>query len=152
IPIYAHEQATKRLKRKETFLQTRIDFFETLYRQMGCGVEGTKQVEKLKKAKEANRSQKIDGQIKTLKEGDILEGFRVLEVQGHAKDQIALLHEESGIMFAGDHIMLRTPVNPLVEPDSKANKIPVVTQYEKSLKKLQHYKMNRIYPGHGDII
>lgn len=152
IPVYAHESAIKRLKRDENLLQRRIEFFEQLYQQMGCGTEGADQVEKLKNAFEKNRFQKINGTVLPIKEGEILNGFSVIEVPGHAPDQIALYHEERGMLFSGDHVMGQTPVNPLVEMDQDGKRIPVVTYYEASLKKLQNYDISCIFPGHGNII
>lgn len=152
IPVYAHEYAIKRLKRDENLLQERIEFFEQLYQQMGCGIEGTEQVEKLKKALEENRSQKIIGSIQPIKEGELMNGFSILEIPGHAPDQIALYHEKSGMMFSGDHVMEQTPVNPLVEMALDGKRIPALTYYESSLKKLQNYYISRIFPGHGNII
>ncbi|MGM8366012.1 MBL fold metallo-hydrolase [Virgibacillus sp. W0181] len=152
VPVYAHDKAIPRLKRDEQFLQSRIVFFEKLYREAGCGSAGVKQVDKLKKAAVENREQKVNGDIITVNEGDMLDGFQMVGLQGHAEDQIGLFHKDNGLFFAGDHLIAHLSSNALIEPDQKGNMLSSVQQYESSLKKLLRYELTTVFPGHGDII
>src|SRR5699024_1140966 len=152
IPVYAHRDAMLRLKRDEAFLKKRIAFFQTLYNEMGCGDRGEKQIEKLNKALKKNKSQIIEGEILPLVEGDEIDGFRVIETPGHAPDHIVLLHEDSGLLLAGDHLIQHVSSNALIEPDKQGEKISSLLQYEHSLKKLKDYSLSIAYPGHGEIV
>lgn len=152
VPVYAHEKAVVRLKRDGEFISKRIDFFQTLYSDMGCKESGEKQVEKLKKAAIDNVSQIVNGEILLLEEEDVIEGFKVIETPGHAPDHIALLNEESGILIAGDHLIQHISSNALIEPDENGVKIHTLQQYEQSLKKCLKFPLTVVYPGHGGLV
>lgn len=152
IPVYAHEKAIPRLRRDTAFLQKRIAFFETLYAEMGDEQSGLKQVEKLKKAMKENTGQKIDVAIRTIKEGDDIAGFQVIELPGHADDHIALYDRQIGLLFAGDHLLFHLSSNALIEPDQNGQVIASLQQYEASLKKLRNFSLSVVYPGHGPFI
>lgn len=152
IPVYAHPKAIVRLKRNSEFMQTRISFFRKLYKEMGCGERGEQQIEKLKRAMEKNKKQAIKGEILTIEEGEVIEGFRVVAVPGHAPDHIALFHPETGIFVGGDHLIKHISSNALIEPDQQGKKIFSLFQYEESLKKCRKYPLTVVYPGHGEMV
>lgn len=152
VPVYAHPNARVRLKRDRGFLEERAAFFEQLYLKMGCGQKAYDEARRLRRAIEDNQSQKIAEDIATLKEGEAIYGFQVFEIIGHSPDHIALFHEKSGILLAGDHILADTPTNALVEYDQNGKRTRSLEQYEYSLKKVAHLPLQAIYPGHGAII
>lgn len=63
VPVFTHTPSFPRLKRDPEFIQMRINFFEKLYREMGCGEAGVKQVEYLNRTAKANQSRKIEGEL-----------------------------------------------------------------------------------------
>lgn len=152
IPVYAHKDAIIRLKRERTFLETRIKFYENLFKEMGCGIEADKQIQRLERAIDKNAHQAINGDIIPIEEDDSLYGFDIYEVPGHAPDHVIFRHDESKIMFVGDHILKNSPTNALVECDPLGNRLPTLIMYEQSLKKLQNFSVEKIYPGHGEVI
>lgn len=152
IPVYAHEDAIIRLKRDRNFLEKRAQFFEKLYGEMGCGSDADELLERLKTSIDRNAHQKINGEIQSLVGGDYICGFNVIEVPGHAPDQITLWHEESGMMFVGDHLIKHSPSNALVELGKDGKRIRSLILYEKSLKKLLDFKVKTAYSGHGELI
>lgn len=152
IPLYAHHEALIRLKRDPFFLTQRLAFFEKLYEEMGCGKVSENHLTRLKEAIEANKSQKIIGEILPLVAGDIIFGFQVIEVPGHAPDQIALFHEKSGIVFVGDHMIEHSSSNALVDLGKDEKRIPSLQLYEQSLQKLLHFPITVAYSGHGEVI
>ncbi|MDC3413982.1 MBL fold metallo-hydrolase [Aquibacillus sp. 3ASR75-11] len=152
IPVYAHQSSLDRLARNETFLNKRIDFFRSLYSEMGCKEMGEKQVKLLQKKAKQNQYQAIKAKILPLKEGDRIYGFKVIETPGHWPDHIALLNPESGILLGGDHLIQHISSNALIEPDELGKKISTLQQYERSLKKCKDYALTVTYPGHGEIV
>lgn len=152
VPIYAHEKAFLRLKRDAVFLEKRIVFFNKLYHENGCGLTGEQQVDKLKAAFDKNKSQTINGSIHSLQEGDYIGGLRVVELPGHAPDQIGLLEEGTGVFFVGDHIIKHLSTNALIDMDEAGTKIPALLIYEKTLKKCLNYPLRTLYSGHGIVI
>lgn len=150
IPVFAAEEAIPRLKRDREFLEMRLDFFAALYKEMGCGEEGDKQVAYLTKAIEENKSQSILPDITPI--GRTHEGFDVIEVPGHAPDQIALLDVNERELFAGDLLIEHISSNALIEPDDSGRRLPTLTQHKKSLEKVRDLKVKKVFSGHGRII
>ncbi len=152
LPVYAHPDAWIRLKRIPAFLESRLCFFEKLYTQMGCGQEGSQQIERLEKAMVKNESQKIEGDIFPIDERESIFGFTVLEVLGHSPDHVALYYEESGILLAGDHIIGHSSSNALIEVGKDGKRTDSLCMYEDSLKKIAKMNIKTIYAGHGHTI
>src|SRR5699024_11605 len=48
VNVYAHSKAHLRLMRDENFLTKRINFFDQLYKNHGCGERGIAEVERMK--------------------------------------------------------------------------------------------------------
>ena len=69
----------------------------------------------------------------------------VLHTPGHASNHLCYLHESTGFLFTGDHIMNGSTVviNP---PDGD------MLDYLQSLEKLKNYDVTHLAPGHGDVI
>lgn len=152
IPVYAHRDAVVRLQREPSFFNRRIDFFQSLYSKMGCGKDGEIEVKRLREATIKNKDDVLHGEISLLQEGDCLDGLQVVEIPGHAADHIALFHEGSGQLLAGDHLLQHISSNALIEPDAQGQMIPSLQLYETSLKKCLKLPMTVIYPGHGEVI
>lgn len=151
IPVYVHPLSFPRLKRDPQFLDMRIDFFQKLYQEMGCGERGKKQVELLKKAIKENESQKITADLVEIGE-TFGEHFEVLEVPGHAPDQIALYDRKQERIFAGDLLISHISSNALVEPDENGKRIPSLLIHMDSLKNCLSLPMKQVYSGHGSVI
>src|SRR5699024_6294249 len=92
IPLYAHENAIKRLKRYHTFLTERIQLFAEIFKEMGCGLEAEKEVARLEKSRIKNAWQKVEGEIIPITGGEKMFGFDIIETPGHASDHIMLYH------------------------------------------------------------
>lgn len=152
IPVYAHEKALLRLQRDAEFLQKRIEFFDELYREHGCGLAGEQQVDRLRNSFMKNKAQAIVNKVHTLQAGDRIGGLRVIELSGHAPDQIGLLHAASGSFFVGDHVIEHLSTNALIDIDEEGEAIPALLHYVQALKKCLDYPIKRIYSGHGIVI
>ncbi|WP_047151785.1 MBL fold metallo-hydrolase [Aneurinibacillus tyrosinisolvens] len=152
LPIYAHKESIHRLKREKEFFSLRVEFFQQLYQEMGCGAPGEQQVEKLKEAIRRNEKNKIQADILPLTDFDTIAGLQIIETPGHSPDHLVFLHPQRKWLFAGDHLIGHISSNALVEPDQKGRRILTLVDYVDSLKKCLHLKIDTVYPGHGELI
>lgn len=150
IPVYAHQKAIPRLKREPSFFEMRIDFFQRLYEQMDCGETGEKQVNKLREAFEKNRDNMIVADILPL--GRMHGPFQVIEVPGHAPDQVAFYLEEEQVLIGGDLLIGHISSNAIVEPDEHGNRLKTLIQHYASLEKIGNLPLQWVYSGHGRVI
>jgi glyoxylase-like metal-dependent hydrolase (beta-lactamase superfamily II) len=82
-----------------------------------------------------------------LYEGDELDGWRVLEVPGHADGHLALLRD--GVLVSGDFLL--DPITPAIGwwPDSRPDPLG---DYLRSLGRVRELAPRIAYPGHGEPI
>jgi glyoxylase-like metal-dependent hydrolase (beta-lactamase superfamily II) len=151
IPIYTSPLSIPRLRRDQDFLELRMEYFSRLYREMGCGENGDKQISYLRKSIEKNKDSAIRGKIAAISEEYFL-NYTVIDVPGHAPDQLAFLDEANNWIFAGDLLIEHISSNALVEPDDYGKRMPSLIQHVNSLKKLHSLHVDIVYSGHGSII
>ncbi|MEM5812442.1 MAG: MBL fold metallo-hydrolase [Candidatus Aenigmatarchaeota archaeon] len=97
----------------------------------------------------------FDGKLKPrpvdhkLKEGQVLQvngmQLRVLHTPGHTPGSICLYNEKEGILFSGDTVFS----DGIGRTDMPGGDIE---ELDSSLQKLSKLKINKILPGHGDIV
>ncbi len=71
--------------------------------------------------------------------------LQVLHTPGHASDHICLLGQADRVLFTGDHILSGT-TSVIWPPDGDMD------AYMRSLELIQHLEVDRLLPGHGEII
>ncbi|WP_096199709.1 MBL fold metallo-hydrolase [Bacillus sp. FJAT-45350] len=152
IPVYAHPDAIPRVKRDQEFLTMRVEFFEKLYREMNCGEAGERQVEHLKESIEKNKHLALQSPITSLIEGDTILEFEVIELPGHAPDQIGFYDKKRKWLFGGDHLIQHISSNALVEPTATGERNRSIVQYIDSLHRCSKLHMDTVFSGHGLII
>ncbi|MBP1931050.1 MBL fold metallo-hydrolase [Ammoniphilus resinae] len=152
VPVYAHAEAIPRMKRDPKFLTMRIKFFEQLYREMGCGPMGEKQIEKLKEAVHNNQHQMIRTDILPFTGSDSIGDFQIIETPGHAPDHVSFFDPKKKWLFVGDHLIQHISSNAIVEPDQQGQRILTLIQYKESLQKCLTIDAEIIFPGHGELI
>ena len=82
-----------------------------------------------------------------LREGDEVDGWRVLELPGHADGHICL--ERDGVLVAGDHVLgVITPTVGLY-PESRPDPL---ADYQASLRRTIELAPRIALPGHGDPV
>ncbi|MGM7683609.1 MBL fold metallo-hydrolase [Cytobacillus sp. Hm23] len=77
--------------------------------------------------------------------------FSVLFVPGHSQTDMILWDPETGLTFAGDHLLKDISVNAFIEPPipfEQERPKPLI-QYRESLMKTRALPLTTIYPGHG---
>ncbi|HYX76030.1 MAG TPA: MBL fold metallo-hydrolase [Gaiellaceae bacterium] len=82
-----------------------------------------------------------------LREGDEVDGWRVLELPGHADGQIAL--ERNGVLVAGDHLLGAITPTVGLYPDSRPDPL---ADFQASLGRIVELAPELALPGHGDPI
>lgn len=152
VPVYVHARALPRLRRDPEFIEKRIRFFERLYREMGCGAAGERQVARLEEARRRNAHLTVRADLLTLKEGDVPGGCEVWEVPGHAPDHVVFWDRERKWLFAGDHLIAHISSNAFIEPDENGELLPVLVQYAESLEKCRRFDAELAFSGHGVVI
>jgi len=71
--------------------------------------------------------------------------IRAIHTPGHASNHVCFLHEDSNMLFTGDHVIDGSTVviNP---PDGN------MKQYIESLRRVNRLECDALAPGHGDLI
>jgi glyoxylase-like metal-dependent hydrolase (beta-lactamase superfamily II) len=82
-----------------------------------------------------------------LREGDELDGWRVLELPGHADGHICL--ERDGVLVAGDHLLGAITPTVGLYPDSRPDPLG---DYQASLRRTIELAPRVALPGHGDPV
>ncbi|MCP3772748.1 MBL fold metallo-hydrolase [Paenibacillus sp. MZ04-78.2] len=152
VPVYAHKDAIPRMKRDPDFIQMRLRFFDRLYREMGCGTAGERDIERLQRAAKKNEAYTTQTDIIPLTEGSRIGDYKVLEVPGHAPDHIVFWNENEKTLFAGDHLIKHISSNAFVEPDFEGARLRTLVQYVESLTKCSKIDADTVFPGHGELI
>jgi glyoxylase-like metal-dependent hydrolase (beta-lactamase superfamily II) len=82
-----------------------------------------------------------------LREGDDVDGWRVLELPGHADGHICL--ERDGVLVAGDHLLGTITPTVGLYPESRPDPLG---DYEASLRRTIELSPRLALPGHGDPV
>ncbi|ARK28883.1 MBL fold metallo-hydrolase [Halalkalibacter krulwichiae] len=151
IPVYVHPRSIPRLTRDKNFLEMRIAFFTELYDTMGCKETGKRQIKFLRESIEKNKNNAISANLLPLSQ-HTQAGFEVIEVPGHAPDQIALYNQTSKWLFSGDLLINHISSNALVEPDENGKRMLTLIDHMNSLRKCQTMDIETVFPGHGVLI
>ncbi len=152
IKVYAHPASIPYITQDKEFLVERIAFFEEMYHVMDAMPDAHRQIEEMKKSLVANEPLRIEGDIELIQEGDQILDFNVVEVPGHAPDQIMLYDPNKKWAFVGDLVIEHMSTNAIIEPDREGRLLPTVTQHLESLYRCLSLKAMRLFSGHGDVI
>jgi glyoxylase-like metal-dependent hydrolase (beta-lactamase superfamily II) len=82
-----------------------------------------------------------------LQEGDEVDGWRVLELPGHADGHICLLRD--GVLVAGDHLLQKVTPTVGLYPDSRPDPLG---DYLASLERTVELAPSLALPGHNDVV
>jgi glyoxylase-like metal-dependent hydrolase (beta-lactamase superfamily II) len=129
----------------------RIEFYQKLYQEMGCGENGEHRIDYLKKAVFDNKDQTLHADLRAITANSLL-NLKIIEIPGHAPDQLAFLDLRENWLFAGDLLLEHISSNALVEPDDFGNRLPTLSQHIESLRKCMELDVKLVYPGHGILI
>jgi glyoxylase-like metal-dependent hydrolase (beta-lactamase superfamily II) len=82
-----------------------------------------------------------------LREGDEVDGWRVLELPGHADGHICL--ERDGVLVAGDHLLGDITPTVGLYPESRPDPL---ADYQASLRRTIELAPELALPGHGEVV
>lgn len=74
--------------------------------------------------------------------------LKVLATPGHSRDHVVYLDEESGVLFAGDHVLPHITANPIMERRDPGEG-PTLVTYQESLRRVASLEVRLACPGHG---
>lgn len=150
MPVYAQTSAIPYLSLDEDYMIKRLDFFDELYAEMGCGSKGKSYIKKKRDAGNSGGFQnfKVDTDIIPVAENDKIGTLLVVETPGHSPDHIAFYDEKSKILFGGDFLLSHISSNAIIEPDAEGYKLQTLMQYINSFKKYLELDVEVVYPGH----
>jgi glyoxylase-like metal-dependent hydrolase (beta-lactamase superfamily II) len=151
IPVYAHPYAKLVLKRDPHYMNLRVDFFKKLYQEMGCGEFGDKQVANHRNPIILSEIKNIHCEIEEITNNGIL-GFDIVEIPGHAPDQVAFYSDECKWLFAGDLLFQHVPSSAMVEPNLDGTRTQSLVQQKMSLEKCLSLDVELVLSGHGNLI
>ncbi|MFJ5716029.1 MBL fold metallo-hydrolase [Neobacillus sp. NPDC093127] len=151
IPVYAHPYAILVLKRDKEYVKMRVEFFRKLYREMGCGEIGEKQVADYRNPIILNEDKKIHCEIQGITNNQLL-GFDIFEIPGHAPDQVAFYNKECKWLFAGDLLIEQISSKAMIEPNYDGIRTKSLVQQKQSLEKCLLLNAELVFSGHGMII
>lgn len=132
-------------------MENRITFYEQVYKEMGCGELGNKQIHYLRKSIKKNKHQAIQAEIKEIKNNQFLH-FNVLEIPGHAPDHIAFWDAKRNWLFSGDLLLEHISSNAFIEPDESGKRLHSLVQQRDSLMVCSSLQADIIFSGHGEMI
>ncbi|AOH54402.1 MBL fold metallo-hydrolase [Peribacillus muralis] len=150
IPVYAHPRAIPILQRDSEYIKMREEFFRNLYRRMGCGKFGDRQVIDLHNPILLTEDKKIECEIQVAQ--DLLFDFDILDIPGHAPDQIAFYNRKCKWLFSGDLLIAHMDINAFIEPYLDGVRTNSLIQQKHSLEKCISLNVEFIFSGHGDIL
>ncbi|WP_462409730.1 MBL fold metallo-hydrolase [Neobacillus sp. Marseille-QA0830] len=149
VPIYVHEWAQGPLNAGRDDFEKAQQFFHEFI--AGCGADFNEHIVRRRYRKEHWNN------VVYLTEGDTVRlggaEFETVHVPGHSQTDILLWNRESGIAFAGDHLIKAFSVNAFIEPPDpgEEHRPKPLLQYRDSLKKVRQLPLTTIYPGHGEV-
>ena len=151
IPVYIHPYALPKIKGDPEFLYKSYLFFADILNKLNTGEFGAQQVKARYKRQMNNPKTALDWNVKAI-EANTLFDFEVIEIPGHAPDQVAFYLPEENIIFTGDLLIDHLRSNAFVEPAPNGSRIPALTQHVASLEKIIELHPETALSGHGKVI
>lgn len=152
MPVYIHKEALPRLQYDGDFLLMRMQFFEKVYRKMGCLDDAKSRFKTLQQTYENRHELCIDADFRIVQPEQKLGRFHVIHLPGHSEDSIGFYDPLKKQLFAGDALLHDTSTNPIVDPDSKGNYVHNSLQQRDTLVKLANMPIQTLYAGHQQKI
>lgn len=152
VPIYIHSEAKPRLTFDGDFLNMRIQFFETFYKQMNCLEDAHSRLSTLRHTYKNRHKLRIDADYRIVDDSTQLGRFQVIPLPGHSTDSISFYDVKRKEMYAGDTVLKNTSTNAIIDPLANGTYVHANWQQRASLQKLATMDLETIYAGHQPII
>ncbi|QKS70576.1 MBL fold metallo-hydrolase [Paenalkalicoccus suaedae] len=147
--IIGHEKMQPWLVKDQAFFDQIYAFFRPFFAQNGVPEELVNQMVTTHQAY-LTYTEKTS-LTRTVREGDRIGDYTVLETPGHAQTHISLLSKD-GTLIAGDHLIAHISSNAIIEApySSGENRAKTLLQYRDALLKIKD--VSCVLPGHGEQI
>lgn len=152
IPVYAHPGAIPRMRFDPNYTEMRIEFFRNLYREMGCGRLGEREIARLRRKQNEYARLRVDGDVRPISPNAHADfaGLEPVESFGHAPDHVMWYDVRRKVLFTGDHVLPGINSNAIVEPDLNGERLKTLVSYYRSLQSCRNIDVELALPGHGE--
>ncbi|WP_270179180.1 MBL fold metallo-hydrolase [Alkalihalobacillus sp. CinArs1] len=152
--VLGHWKNDRWLEMKDSFLQEHEMFMRGIYQSAGVHDRFLHHVHDVKEYLSFTDRATCDVHLTEGDEVPGCKGWKVIETPGHAQSHISLLHEQTGTMIAGDHLIKNISSNPILEPpyNGEPNRPKPLLQQRESYYKTLELAPSFVYTGHGDPI
>jgi len=152
IPVFAHPAAIANMRFDSDAQRKRIEFFQNLYREMGCGELGEMWIERMRQSANENARIRVTGEIRPLMPDRVPSDVRLEPIwsPGHAHSHLMFYDRGRKVLFCGDHVLPNINTNALVEPDESGGRRKTLVMYYHSLRTCREIEADLALPGHGN--
>lgn len=151
IPIYVHPYAIPILKKDPDFINMNYILFKDLFAKLNCGEFGNKKMEDIYELMVNHPDPAIDLNLKEI-QGNSLFDFEVIDIPGHAPDQVGFYIPEEKTLFLGDLLIDHLASNAFVEPALDGSRVKSLAQHRTSLEKIITLNPKIALSGHSKPI
>lgn len=151
IPVYIQPYAIPKLKGDPEFLYKNYRFFRELLVRLNTGDFGIEQVNARYQRQMNKTKTAIDWNLKEI-HTDTLFDFQVIDIPGHAPEQVAFYLPEEDIIFLGDVLIDHLRSNAFVELALDGSKVQALEEHIQSLEKIITLNPDIAFSGHGKMI
>lgn len=151
IPVYIHPHSLPKLKVDPEFIYFSYHFFKNIYQKMDTGKFGEREIEARYKRQMENNLSALDWNVFPIEQKELF-GFEIIDIPGHAQDQVGFYLPKEEIIFVGDLLINHLRTNAFVEPNLNGKSIPALQQHIESLEKIIALNPIFAFSGHGNVI
>lgn len=151
IPVYIHPYGLPKLKGDPEYIYMSYTFFKDLFNKLNCGDFGKAEARRIYQNRLNQKETVLDWNIQEITQQAIFD-LKIIDIPGHAPDQVAFHLEDENIIFCGDLLIEHQAVSAFVEPALDGSRINALQQHRKSLEKIIQLNPELALSGHGTII
>lgn len=151
IPVYLHSYGLPELKGDPEYLYMSYTFFKDLFNKLNCGDFGDAEAGGFYQYLLNQKETVLDWDIREIAQQTVCD-FKVIDIPGHAPDQVAFYLEDEDIIFGGDLLIEHQAVSAFVEPALDGTRIKALQQHRDSLEKIIQLRPETLLSGHGTVI
>lgn len=145
--IAIHEEAASIVEDYTGYLDEQQEKLEDFFRRHGVPREENSGL--MKKAIPPQEECSVEVDI-PLSEGDEIGGIEVVDAPGHSVGSAVFVHDEDA--FVGDTVLKSITPNPMISIGFRQEPGENLVSYLETLEKLRKMQIDRMRPGHGEVI
>jgi glyoxylase-like metal-dependent hydrolase (beta-lactamase superfamily II) len=150
--VCVHPYEYRKITGEQDFIKERLPFILKMGIPMNILMEMARDRDKLPQAtlNGVSITPVTGGEKLSFQGGDM----EMLHLPGHATGHICLYDRAAGNLISGDFLLPHITPNPLLEadPEEPSRRYPSLSRYLKGLDFLEEIYIDKVLPGHGEII